>query len=62
MRFVGVLSNRWRLLHKPIIASHENATNMVKAMCVLHNLLKSREPAQYIPQGLVDNAHEQNGQ
>ena len=44
---VGVLSSRWRLPQKPIIASPCNAIKIVKAMCVLHNMLRTEESSDY---------------
>ena len=35
---------------------------MVKALCVLHNTVKSKEPNIYIPQGYVDINDQNNGQ
>lgn len=58
----GVLSARWRLLHKPIIGNSENVVTMVKAMCVLHNVIKTREPGKYTPVGYVDTDDTNNGQ
>ena len=35
----GILTQRWRLLMRPIIANRARATSLVQAMCVLHNYL-----------------------
>lgn len=58
---LGVLSARWRLLQRPIIAKPENAIKVVKAMCVLHNLLRTREATLYTPQDFVDNDNDLGG-
>lgn len=60
--FIGVLSARWRLLQGPIIGKTCNVVKMVKAMCVLHNIVKTREPARYAPPGFVDSDDQDNGQ
>ncbi|KAM5138088.1 uncharacterized protein ACMZJ9_016663 isoform 2-T2 [Mantella aurantiaca] len=39
----GVLSNKWRILHKTMQMTPENATNVIKATCVLHNYVCKRE-------------------
>ena len=58
----GVLTAKWRLLHKPIIGERENIMKIVKAMCVLHNIVKTKELAIYTPAGYVDNGDNENGQ
>ncbi|XP_037779216.1 protein ALP1-like [Penaeus monodon] len=39
----GILSNKWRILHRPLNVSLELAVNIVKACCILHNFLQDRE-------------------
>jgi len=57
-----VLSARWKLLHQPIAAEPENAVTLVKALCVLHNLVMDQEPTFYIPPEYVDADDESNGE
>ena len=40
----GVMSSMWRIMRKPIEVQPNFATNMVKAVCVLHNYIKDKEP------------------
>lgn len=39
----GIMTAKWRLLHKSIEANVENAVQMVKAICVLHNFVLTLE-------------------
>lgn len=50
----GILTQRWRLLMRPIIAHREKATKLVQAMCALHNYLCVTQDANYIPAGFAD--------
>lgn len=56
----GVLSSRWRIFRKPIIASIPIVDNIVKACVVLHNWLRNEDlqvlaaNRRYIPNGFVD--------
>lgn len=38
----GILANRWRLYHRKIPLQPENVDKVVKATCVLHNMLQRR--------------------
>lgn len=38
----GILSNKWRILHRPINVSIEFATDIVKACIVIHNTTQAR--------------------
>ena len=58
---LGVLSARWRVLHKPIIALPENAKSIALAACVLHNFLRTVEPNCYVPPGYADSETEAGG-
>lgn len=40
---LGILANKWRILHHPIHMSPANATTVVKACCVLHNFVRERD-------------------
>ena len=55
----GILTTRWRIFRRPIIAKPENVVLMVKAACVLHNfLMKTNRQSQcggmYCADDLVD--------
>lgn len=55
----GILTTRWRLFRRPIIAKPENVVEMVKAACVLHNFLQRNNEvhaaaSSYCPEDLVD--------
>ena len=50
----GILSARWRLLHTKMIADNEKAVSLVRAMCVLHNFLRTTVDLSYAPPGYCD--------
>ena len=55
----GILSSRWRVFRRPIIANPENVVHFIKAACVLHNFLKKTDVlnssrTQYCPTNFVD--------
>ncbi|XP_067940367.1 uncharacterized protein [Watersipora subatra] len=54
----GVLSSRWRVLQRTMIGQPERVSTIVRALCVLHNLLQSREPAHYMPTGYTNTDDE----
>jgi hypothetical protein len=39
----GILSNKWRIFHRPLNVSVEFAEDIVKACTVLHNFLRVRD-------------------
>ncbi|XP_040187323.1 protein ALP1-like [Rana temporaria] len=39
----GILANKWRLLHTPIVLNMQNAVTAVKAACALHNFVRQRD-------------------
>ncbi|KAJ8933270.1 hypothetical protein NQ314_014098 [Rhamnusium bicolor] len=39
----GLLTNRWRILHRPLNVSIEFAEDIVKACCILHNFVRQRD-------------------
>ena len=57
----GILAHRWRLLLWTIVAELPRAVKLVKAMCVLHNFLRTQQDQHYSPPGLAD-AVEVDGQ
>ena len=50
----GILSSRFRIFQKPIIASVENVQYYVMACICLHNYLRQTENSLYCPYGFVD--------
>lgn len=54
---VGILTQRWRLLMRPIVGSPTKCSTLVKAMCVLHNFLCSQSDNYYVPRGYADVPH-----
>lgn len=39
----GILSNKWRIFHRPIDVSIDFAVDIVKCCCVLHNFVRDRD-------------------
>ena len=39
----GILSNKWRIFHRPIDVSEAFARNIVKACVILHNVVRKRD-------------------
>ncbi|KAM5180789.1 uncharacterized protein ACMZJ9_001350 [Mantella aurantiaca] len=39
----GIFANNWRVLHTPICLDVENAVEVIKATCILHNFVQMRE-------------------
>lgn len=55
---LGILSHRWQILFKMIVAEPAKVVNLVKAMCVLHNLLRTHNDINYTPPGFADSPNE----
>lgn len=49
----GILSSRWRIFRKPIIASLKTTENIIKATICLHNFL-IHNSIQYLTHRLID--------
>jgi len=43
----GILANKWRVLHTPILVKPEFATLIVKAACVIHNFVRRGDGVEY---------------
>lgn len=56
----GILSARWRIFRRPIVAGYDTAVNITKACCVLHNWLIDRQP-KYISPACVDYVNNRSG-
>lgn len=39
----GILSNKWRILHRPLNTSVKFSEDIVKACCILHNFVRKRD-------------------
>lgn len=39
----GILSNKWRIFHRPIDVNVEFAIDIIKCCCVLHNFVRDRD-------------------
>lgn len=39
----GILSNKWRILHRPLNVSRKFSKNIVKATVMLHNIVRKRD-------------------
>lgn len=51
---IGILAQRWRILFRMIVASHQKAVSLIRAICVLHNYLRSISDDMYVPAGYAD--------
>lgn len=51
----GILSNRFRFLHKPMEVTPERAKKMIMCACVLHNFLSLRKPRQFAAEVDTEN-------
>lgn len=52
--YLGILTQRWRILFRPIIADASKATKLVRTACVLHNFLRKVDDQIYCPPGYAD--------
>ncbi|XP_022183432.1 protein ALP1-like [Myzus persicae] len=43
----GILTNKWRIFHRPLNVSMELTEEIVKACCVLHNFVRARDGVQF---------------
>nr|CAH7743072.1 unnamed protein product [Callosobruchus chinensis] len=43
----GILSNKWRIFHRPITLNIDLAKNIVETCCILHNFVRSRDGYAY---------------
>lgn len=52
--FLGILAQRWRLFSRTIVAEPEKVALLVKAICVLHNMLRTIGNQSYTSPGFAD--------
>lgn len=43
----GVLAIKWRILHKPLNVNIDFTEDIIKACCILHNYVRSRDGYRY---------------
>ncbi|CAK1603829.1 unnamed protein product [Parnassius mnemosyne] len=62
----GILSNKWRIFHRPLNVSVELSKTIVKACCILHNFVRERDGYNFKDclriTGFEDQALQQNVQ
>lgn len=39
----GIMTNKWRILHRPLNVSVDMAESILKAICILHNFVRTRD-------------------
>jgi len=43
----GILSNKWRILHRPLNVATDFAVDIVKAACILQNIIREKDGLHY---------------
>lgn len=43
----GLLCNKWRVLHTPLLVKPDFADDIIKACCILHNYVRQKDGANY---------------
>ncbi|KAK9728825.1 DDE superfamily endonuclease [Popillia japonica] len=43
----GIIRSKWQILDKPILTDIDHADKIVKAICVLHNVIIDREGMEH---------------
>lgn len=43
----GILTNKWRIFHRPLDVKVENAENIIRACCTLHNFVRERDGVEF---------------
>ncbi|KAG8238052.1 hypothetical protein J437_LFUL017959, partial [Ladona fulva] len=46
-RTFGIMSNKWRTLHRPLDVKTELASAVVKTCCILHNFVRERDGYEF---------------
>lgn len=47
----GILTNKWRIFHRPLNVEPDFAVNIIKACVVLHNFVRDRDG--YLPEDIT---------
>ena len=50
----GILAQRWRVLFRMMHADRNKASSIIKAVCALHNFLRTARDPNYVPPGYID--------
>lgn len=60
----GILTNKWRIFHRPLNLKHSNCISVIKAACALHNYVRDRDGVRFQDtleiNGLYDDDAETN--
>lgn len=56
----GILSNKWRIFHRPLNVNTELAVNITNACCVLHNFVRERNGIDFKDSLTVEGFEEIN--
>ncbi|XP_047518535.1 protein ALP1-like [Pieris napi] len=51
----GILANKWRIFHRPLNVKYDFATDIIKACCVLHNFVVSRDGSKMSEELYIDD-------
>ena len=43
----GIMANKWRIFHKAINVNVQFAENIIKACCIFHNYVRTRDGYKY---------------
>jgi len=43
----GILSNKWRILHRALNVEESMAENIIKTCCLLHNFVRNRDGLRF---------------
>lgn len=54
----GILSNKWRIFHRPMNVFEETATAIIKACCALHNFVRVRDGFKFEDTLTVTGLHD----
>lgn len=53
----GIMTNKFRILHRPLNVSKENAICFVKAICILHNFIRSKQDDNFVDDVVITPRH-----
>lgn len=52
----GILANKWRIFHRPLNVKYDFAIDIIKACCVLHNFVISRDGNRMSDELYIDHS------